>query len=342
MNFRDAYELDPETYTGGGGLPGRLRALMQQPGAYPDATPNVAPGATFDSSGSPQGGLLGRLLALQAEQSRYQPVRENSGQPPSVARNPNFRQLLRVPTTVLPQGTIGPSNLPDNQSNPTYSPFGEGAALDLLRTSQLQQGQYQPTARNNATSQRRMLAQSIVDISGRLGIKPEDLATAISYETAGTFDPWKAGPVTQHGQHRGLIQWGETQAREYGVTKDSTIPEQMEAVGKYLLKNGVTTGMDLLDIYSAINTGRVGRYNRSDANNGGAPGTVAEKVAGMGAHRLKAARLLAEHAPAAFPTIPGKPVRVLSRRTVDGPRSFDSDTQAQEWSVPNPIFDPRR
>jgi hypothetical protein len=34
----------------------------------------------------------------------------------------------------------------------------------------------------------------------------------------------------------------------------------MEAVGRYLVKNGVTPGTKLLDIYSAINTGGVGNY----------------------------------------------------------------------------------
>lgn len=51
--------------------------------------------------------------------------------------------------------------------------------------------------------------------------------------------------------------------------------------------------MGLLDIYSAVNAGRVGRYNASDANNGGAPGTVADKVNyQMGGHRKKAEALL--------------------------------------------------
>lgn len=305
MSFRGAYEFDPETYAG-------------------------------------EGGLLGRLLALQAEQSRYQPVPESSRQPPSDTRNPNFRQVWRTRAAARPQGTIGPSNIPQDQSARSYSPFGEGAALDLLRTSQVQKSQYQPSAATRAASQRRTLAQSIVDISHRIGIDPEDLATAISYETAGTFDPWKAGPVTQHGQHRGLIQWGERQAREYGVTKDSTIPQQMEAVGRYLVKNGVTPGMKLPDIYSAINTGGVGNYGLSDANNGGAPGTVADKIAGMGDHRLKAARLLAEYPPTVFPTASEKPIRILSRRIVGGPGPFDSNASTPEWNVPSPMFDPRR
>jgi len=49
----------------------------------------------------------------------------------------------------------------------------------------------------------------------------------------------------------------------------------------------------MLDIYSAINAGSVGRYNASDANNGGAPGTVKDKVEKqMGGHRQKALALL--------------------------------------------------
>ena len=301
----------------------------------------MGPEANPNNSGSPQGGLLGRLLALQAEQGRYQPIPESSGQLPSTTQNSNFNPLLRTPRSAQPQGAIGPSNIPGNQPNPTDSPFGEGAAIDLLRTSQDQQRQFLPTASAKAASQRRTLAQSIVDVSRRIGIDPEDLATAISYETAGTFDPWKAGPVTQHGQHRGLIQWGETQARDYGVTKDSTIPQQMEAVAKYLVKSGVTPGMSLKDIYSAINTGHVGNYNLSDANNGGAPGTVADKVAGMGDHRRKAARLLAEHAPQAFPASPAKPIRILSRRTVGSPGSID-EAPALAWEIPSSMFDPRR
>jgi hypothetical protein len=136
------------------------------------------------------------------------------------------------------------------------------------------------------------LAQAIQATAGKLGIDPIDLATAISYETAGTFDPWKAGPTTKWGQHRGLIQWGEPQRQKYGVTEDMPVPAQVEAAGRYLTDAGVQPGMGLMDIYSAINAGRVGLYNRSDAHNGGAPGTVADKVNNqMAGHRKKAEAL---------------------------------------------------
>lgn len=137
------------------------------------------------------------------------------------------------------------------------------------------------------------LAAAIRQSAARIGADPVDLATVISYETAGTFDPWKAGPTTQWGQHRGLIQWGEPQRQEYGVYQGMPVDEQMRAVEKYLTKAGYRPGMGLMDMYSAVNAGSVGRYGASDANNGGAPGTVADKVNNqMGPHRQKAAAFL--------------------------------------------------
>ena len=137
------------------------------------------------------------------------------------------------------------------------------------------------------------LAQALMTSAQRIGADPVDLATVISYETAGTFDPWKAGPTTQWGQHRGLIQWGEPQRKQYGVYQGMPVAEQMQAVEKYLVNAGYKPGMGLMDMYSAVNAGRVGRYSASDANNGGAPGTVADKVNNqMGPHRTRAAQML--------------------------------------------------
>lgn len=142
------------------------------------------------------------------------------------------------------------------------------------------------------------LRGGIVETASALGIDPIDLATAISYETAGTFDPTKAGPTTQWGQHRGLIQFGEPQAQKYGVNWDDPIGSQLGAdgaVANYLRDTGVQPGMGLLDIYSAINAGGVGRYGASDANNGGAPGTVRDKVEQqMADHRAKAMALMGQ------------------------------------------------
>lgn len=143
------------------------------------------------------------------------------------------------------------------------------------------------------------IASGIVETANALGIDPVDLGTAISYETAGTFDPTKAGPTTQWGQHKGLIQFGEPQAKQYGVDWNNPVGSQLGAngaVANYLRSTGVKPGMGMMDVYSAINAGRVGRYGASDANNGGAPGTVADKVnQQMAGHRAKAMALLGDY-----------------------------------------------
>jgi hypothetical protein len=133
------------------------------------------------------------------------------------------------------------------------------------------------------------LAEGIQQTAKDLGINARDVATAISYETGGTFDPWKKGPTTKWGQHRGLIQWGEPQRRKYGVTPDMSPGDQMQAVTRYLRDAGVRPGMGLPEIYSAINAGRVGRMSASDR-----PGfTVSRHVAEMrGPHGQNADRLL--------------------------------------------------
>jgi hypothetical protein len=150
------------------------------------------------------------------------------------------------------------------------------------------------------------IKDGIVQTASALGISPVDLATTISYETGGTFDPTKAGPTTKWGQHRGLIQFGEPQAKQHGVDWSNPVASQLGAngaVASYLKTAGVQPGMGLLDIYSAINAGAPGLYNRSDAAAGGAPGTVRDKVEQqMAGHRAKAQRLFADlPAPGASP-----------------------------------------
>lgn len=173
------------------------------------------------------------------------------------------------------------------------------------------------------------LAQALVRVSGGLGVNPLDLGTVMSYETGGTFDPWKRGPTTQWGQHRGLIQWGEPQAARYGVNANTPVAQQVDAVGQYLKDAGVRPGMGLMDLYSAVNAGHVGRNNASDAGNGGAPGTVADKVATMAPHEAKAAALL--NGLISPPSgSPGAPVAPAGAPAQAGPSLLDMFTRASQ------------
>ena len=130
-NFRNAYEFDPETQGASslGGLPGLLRQVMlqqglQQQGINSGSAPNAAPGQNLESYGNPKG-LIGRILALQADQPgafgddarqpQYPPPDVNSGQPSGAMTG------TRTP------GTIHLSSRFEQQSNPTYPASGEGA-----------------------------------------------------------------------------------------------------------------------------------------------------------------------------------------------------------------------
>lgn len=135
------------------------------------------------------------------------------------------------------------------------------------------------------------LFAAIREAANVLGVDPIDLATAMAYETGGTFDPWQRGPTTKWGEHRGLIQWGEPQRAEYGVTQDTPVRDQVMAAARYLKDRGVAPGMGLSEIYSAINAGRVGRLNVSDR-----PGwDVTRHIRTMEtAHRPRVTRLFEE------------------------------------------------
>jgi hypothetical protein len=131
----------------------------------------------------------------------------------------------------------------------------------------------------------------ITQAAQALGMNPVDLATIISYETGGTFNPTAQGP----GGHRGLIQFGQPEQQQYGVNWNDPLGSQLGpngAIVRYLKDRGYKPGMTLPDVYSIVNAGSPGRMGATDAATGGAPGTVADKVATMQPHQAKAQALL--------------------------------------------------
>lgn len=113
------------------------------------------------------------------------------------------------------------------------------------------------------------LVEAARAVEAERGIPAEQLLSIFSFETAGTLDPWKAGPTTQWGQHRGLIQWGEPQARQYGVSRDSTIRDQVFAAADYLGDRGYRPGMRMENMYAAVLAGDANRTGVGDLHNGG-------------------------------------------------------------------------
>jgi len=111
-------------------------------------------------------------------------------------------------------------------------------------------------------------AEALKESAARLGTSPEALATAIAYETEGTFSPKIWGGAG--GQFMGLIQFGgggwrgHWEREKYGANEKQSFKEQLPAVEAYLKDRGFKPGMGLLDLYSTINAGSPGKYNLSD------------------------------------------------------------------------------
>jgi hypothetical protein len=113
LNFRDAYEFGPETYgrQSAGGLPEMIERAMReealQRAAAPGSSLNARP--EYDSSNYEglQGGLLGRLLALQAKRDRYWPISQNVSEAPLA--EPYANERLRHLANVISTPIAGPS-----------------------------------------------------------------------------------------------------------------------------------------------------------------------------------------------------------------------------------------
>ena len=181
-----------------------------------------------------------------------------------------------------------------------FAGAGNGDGIAAARSSAIMVGReignaVAPTMRSSFSAVGDDLASNIRAAADVLGISARDLATVISYETGGKFSTSIRGGAGN--RHIGLIQFGPAEQQKYGAAIGQTLNEQMQAVVRYLQDRGLKPGMDLLDLYSTINAGRPGLYNSSDAANGGAWGTVADKVNyQMSGHQANADRLLQKQA----------------------------------------------
>ncbi|APZ53143.1 Phage tail length tape-measure protein 1 [Salipiger abyssi] len=155
------------------------------------------------------------------------------------------------------------------------------------------EARYVQRAVSGAGSADEELVRAVVAVADQLGIAAKDLLTVMSYETGGTFSTSIANPTTGA---TGLIQFMPDNLKRYGVNAQSSITDQVIASGQYLADAGVKAGDNLLRIYAAINAGSPDKIYASDAKNGGAPGTVLDKVQGqMSAHEARATGLLAAY-----------------------------------------------
>jgi hypothetical protein len=101
----------------------RAQSLQQQRADYAPQ-PSASP---VDASGIPPGGLLGRWLALQADQQQPRSFGGDREQMPSAPANPNVRRLVRVSPAVQQQGAISASDGRVAVSDASLDPLRPGS-----------------------------------------------------------------------------------------------------------------------------------------------------------------------------------------------------------------------
>ncbi|MFG7486290.1 hypothetical protein [Methylorubrum rhodesianum] len=152
---------------------------------------------------------------------------------------------------------------------------------------------------------------ALIASAGRLGLTPVEWGGLMSYESG--LNPGRWGGAG--GRHVGLIQFGPSEQKAFGVTGRETFQEQLPKAEAFLLSRGYTPGMGLMQAYSTVNAGSPGMLNASDAKNGGMPGTVAEKVANQfGPHFRKVSAFLGGDAAMTMPSDSGATAPVASGR----------------------------
>ena len=150
-------------------------------------------------------------------------------------------QLLAIATTALL--TLQITQVPDY--TPNFDWFRPN--LEQVQETAIQPASLPETSETKAKPQISPFAQKIKQVAANINADPIDLATLISFETAGTFSPSIRGPVVKgRGRAVGLIQFMSSTAAELGTTSEALAQmsqvEQMDYVERYLVKRGFKGG----------------------------------------------------------------------------------------------------
>ena len=126
---------------------------------------------------------------------------------------------------------------------------------------------------------------ALVEISSDLGINPLDLATIIGFETGGSYSPDQIGG--DGNNYRGLIQFGPSEQRKYGIIPGMSFRNQLTAVAQFLRDRFAGVGMDtqgasLEDLYTTVLAGNPKANRHAQDSNGT---SAISGVGRMGPHR---------------------------------------------------------
>lgn len=120
--------------------------------------------------------------------------------------------------------------------------------------------------------------------ASELGVTPAELAALASYESAGTLNPNIAGG--DGGRYVGIFQFGPEEQRRYGVSRNSSFAQQVDALVRFAKDRGYKPGMGWQKLYTTINAGNPNAsVNAADSN-----GTQLDHYRNIMASHMKKAR----------------------------------------------------
>ena len=156
-------------------------------------------------------------------------------------------------TTLAPPRGRSSSNI----TGPTTGPLGGGPPPSGPAA--------RPSGKAGSEEDKAALKTAAAD----LGVSPQDLATVMLYESAGTMSPGKVGG--KGGNYMGLIQFGPAERQKYGVHAGQTFAEQTESARRFLSDRGLkkwlkdnpnaTEEEKRTALYSTINAGSPGQQH---------------------------------------------------------------------------------
>ena len=181
------------------------------------------------------------------------------------------------------QGAMSSNPLTEGINNVVNSLFTPPAAAGTLDEQDRYEGSDQlPTmeeAIQNLPPVPVSKQQALIDGAAELGVKPEDLAAIISYETIGTFDPQIVGTDKDTGDtYQGLIQFGPWEREHYNITTDMSFQEQVKAAVQFMKDRGVKPGHGPKEMYAAVLTGHVSNIKKGGLDWVDANGTTVNKA----------------------------------------------------------------
>ena len=145
---------------------------------------------------------------------------------------------------------------------------------------------------------------AIIEGARKLGLNPYEFGGFLSLESGPNMDPNIVGGAGK--KHKGLIQFGENEQKQYGIVGPQTRAGQMPAVLQYFKDRGFEPGMNIERAYATVLGGNPNVSLTAKDSFGTSVASASKRFKKGGDLYANAQRVLGDLPPPA-PTLPAVP-----------------------------------